>query len=547
MKRFATLLLAGALVACQDQTIPGPSTDVAAPQLRAVPMAQAPEQVVPGRILLKLQSGVAPEAVIRPFGLTVSGRGYGNAFLLLQGAAAGSERAVAARLRADSRVVWVEPDFLRQPITIDPRLWAFYNPGGLTIDFTSGPSKGQPVSSFASTADADEDNVEGYASGGSDVEIGSIDTGVDFNHAEFLPGQLIAGHDWYSNDSDPADEDGHGTHTTGTMVGRTVGVAGVSGAGAHVKVYVQRVCGPRGCPGSAISSAIRAAADEGVVAMNLSLGGSSESQAEKDAIAYATGKGALVIASAGNNGTSTVSCPACDPNAISVAASNWQDQLTYYTNWGSGLDLTAPGGQMYSNTTEESGIYSSYLGGGYAWLQGTSMAAPQVTGTAGIVASVTGLRGSALRARILGTADDLGSAGYDTQFGCGRLNSYRAVNGTGTPDGEPAGGSVVNSPECGGSSGGGGGGGQTLTASFTYSCGNTNTCSFDGTGSTGATSWSWAFGDGGTGSNSTETHTYGGAGSYPVDLTVGDGSGGSATTSRTVSCTTHRKFGLRCR
>jgi serine protease len=63
-------------------------------------------------------------------------------------------------------------------------------------------------------------------------------------------------------------------------------------------------------------------------------------------------------------------------------------------------------------------------------MQGTSMAAPQVTGTAAIVASKTGLRGSSLRSRILGTADDLGAAGYDTKFGNGRVNSYRAVTGT---------------------------------------------------------------------------------------------------------------------
>jgi serine protease len=161
--------------------------------------------------------------------------------------------------------------------------------------------------------------------------------------------------------------------------------------------------------------------------MNLSLGGSSESQAEKDAIAYATAKNALVIASAGNDGTSTISCPACDANAISVAATTWQDKLASYSNYGNGLDISAPGGTCYSNTTPEGCIYSAYLGGGYEWLQGTSMAAPQVTGTAAIVASVTGVRGSALRSRLLGSADDLGASGYDNTFGNGRLNSYRAV------------------------------------------------------------------------------------------------------------------------
>jgi subtilisin family serine protease len=334
--------------------------------------------------------------------------------------------------------VYAEPNYLRQPTAaVDAKLWAFYNPGNLNMKFTTGKSKGQPLpSSYASTVDADEDagpsGATGtYAAGGGDVVIGSIDTGVDPTHPEFT-GRLISGQDWYSNDADPRDEEGHGTHTTGTMAGSTVGVAGVSGAAAHVKVYVQRVCGRRGCPTSAIVSAIRAAADQpGLVAMNLSLGGSSESQAEKDAIAYATGKNVLVIASAGNDGTTTVSCPACDPNAISVAATTWQDKLASYSNSGTGLDISAPGGNCFSNTTAEGCIYSAYLGGGYEWLQGTSMAAPQVTGTAAIVASKLGLRGSALRTRILGNTDDLGPAGPDNTFGAGRLNSLKAVTGSG--------------------------------------------------------------------------------------------------------------------
>ena len=300
--------------------------------------------------------------------------------------------------------------------------------------FTSGSSKGKPIpSSYASILDADEDNVEGYAAGGADVVIGSIDTGVDLTHPEFT-GRLIAGKDWYSNDNNPTDEDGHGSHTTGTMAGSTVGVAGVSGAASHVSVYVQRVCGRRGCPTSAIVNAIYAAADyPNMVAINMSLGGTSESQSEKDAIAYATSKGVLVIASAGNDGVGTVACPACDPNAISVSATTWRDELASYSQYGPGLDIAAPGGQCSSNTTAEGCIYSAYKGGGYTYMQGTSMAAPQVTGTAAIVASVTGLRGSSLRSRLLSTADAKSDAG---RFGAGRLNSYRAVTGSSLPNGQ---------------------------------------------------------------------------------------------------------------
>lgn len=439
MSRFMsagiTALAVASLAACSESSL-SPANTPAAPDAPVFSAnVRGPEQVMPGEVIVKLDDASAATAVASAHGLSVGEHGYRDAFVIMRGAL-GAERANAAALKRDSRIEYAEPNYLRQVDAINSNLWAFYNQGGLNMKYTSGPSKGRYISnSYASTADADEDNVENYAAGGADVVIGSIDTGVLFTHSEFT-GRLIAGTDWYNNDSDPSDDAGHGTHTTGTMAGLTVGVAGVSGAAPHVKVFVQKVCGRVGCPTSAIVSAIRAAADYGVVAMNLSLGGSSESQAEKDAIAYAVGKGSLVIASAGNNGTSTVSCPACDPNAISVAASQWQDKLATYSNWGLGLDITAPGGNCFSNTTPEGCIYSAYYDGRYSWMQGTSMAAPQVTGTAAIVASKRGLRGSALRSQLLSTADDLGAAGYDTSFGNGRLNSYRAVIGSSLTSGQ---------------------------------------------------------------------------------------------------------------
>jgi len=395
--------------------------------------SQAPEEVMEGEIIVRLADDADPSTVARENGMEVAQAMRPARTYLLRGTI-GSERPNARMLRRDLRVLYAEPNYLRKPTAINPKLWAFYNPGGLNMLFTSGSSKGRPLpSSYASTLDADEDNIEGYAAGGADVVIGSIDTGVDLTHPEFT-GRLIAGKDWYNNDNNPTDDEGHGSHTTGTMAGSTVGVAGVAGAAPHVKVFVQKVCGRRGCPTSAIVNAIYAAADyPNMVAMNLSLGGTSESQSEKDAIAYATNKGVLVIASAGNDGVGTVACPACDPNAISVSATTWNDGLASYSQYGPGLDISAPGGQCYSNTTAEGCIYSAYKGGAYTYMQGTSMAAPQVTGTAAIVASVTGLRGSSLRSRILSTADAKSDAG---RFGAGRLNSYRAVKGTSLPSGQ---------------------------------------------------------------------------------------------------------------
>jgi subtilisin family serine protease len=422
------------LAACSESSAPVEDEDLI-PALAPSASSAAIEAVVPGEVIVQLRDGADPAEFARGKGLALAERLSAPGLAIVR-VPAGNERAMAAQLNRDPALRFAEPNFLRQPHAIDERLWAFYNRGNLSIKFTRGGSRGQSVGSYLSFADADEDNIESYAAGGAPVVVGSIDTGADLDHPELI-GRTVPGRDWVNNDSDPSDDDGHGTHTSGTMAGATVGVAGVSGAANNVKVHVQKVCGRRGCPSSAIVSAIRAAADvPGLVAMNLSLGGGSLSQGERDAIAYATGKNVLVIASAGNSGDGVVSCPACDPNAISVAATNWRDELTYYTQFGDGLDISAPGGECYSNTTNESCIYSSYLDGGFAMLQGTSMAAPQVTGTAAIVASKTGLRGAALRSRLETTADDRGAAGYDTNFGHGRLNSYRAVTGNTLPSGQ---------------------------------------------------------------------------------------------------------------
>lgn len=457
--RFHAVLAAAAalsLAACSEVPLPVQPAD--SPDATAPSLSASSSDFVPGEIIVGYRDGVDVAAVAKRNGVALARTGYLNRFSVLR-TAPGGERALIARLAADPNVEYAEPNYIRHTDAIDSRLWAFYNAGGLNMSFFNDASgrTGPLPSTYASIADADMDNIEGYAAGGADVTIGSIDTGVDFTHPEFT-GRLIAGKDWVDNDNDPSDtpDEGHGTHTTGTMAGSTVGVAGVSGAAPHVFVYVQRVCGAAGCPSSAIINAINAAATyidshgNHLVAVNMSLGGGTESIGEKNAIKAATTNGVLVIASAGNSGTGSVACPACDANAISVSSVTWRDELATYSQYGSGLDISAPGGTCYSNTTPEGCIFSAVAhgytggtvysgplaGGSYTYMQGTSMAAPQVTGTAAIVASKTGLRGASLRSRILNTADDKGTAGYDTKFGAGRVNAYRAVTNTVLPAGQ---------------------------------------------------------------------------------------------------------------
>lgn len=156
---------------------------------------------------------------------------------------------------------------------------------------------------------------------------------------------------------------------------------------------------------------------------------------------------------------------------------------------------------------------------GYDSYNGTSMATPHVAGVAALVWSQApaGTTAADIRNALISTAEDLGSAGYDTAYGYGLVQTADAVAFLG-----------------------GGGGGDTNTAptaSFTFSCTDLS-CSFDGTGSSDADgdtlSYSWDFGDGATATGSTASHTYGTDGSYTVTLTVGDGTD-TGTDSRTVT------------
>lgn len=285
--------------------------------------------------------------------------------------------------------------------------------------------------SDTATPDADMDwqeafNFLGPSFSGSAV-VAIIDTGIDFQHPDLEAKINTDGYDYLDGDFDPTDTYGHGTHVAGIVLAETGNgndssdpdTAGV-GLSPNIRVMPMRVGDSGGCPTSAIVDAIYDAADNGADVINLSLGGRFGSAAEEQAIDYAWGRGLVVVASSGNDGSGKVSYPAAFARAIAVGATDWHDAPAPYSNKGSDLDVTAPGGAM-DRYDDPGGIYSTmptgdvYLTTTYSYdnnydqLQGTSMAAPQVSGLAALLFSLDpGLSNAEIRSIIESTADDDG-------------------------------------------------------------------------------------------------------------------------------------------
>ena len=296
--------------------------------------------------------------------------------------------------------------------------------------------------------------------GSSAVIVAVIDTGIT-PHPD-LTARLTAGYDFISDpsnsldgngmDPDPTDTDPssgyHGTHVAGTIGAATdngTGVAGVTWAG---RIMPLRVLGRWGGTHFDIAQSLRYAARlsnasgqlplERAHVVNMSLGGGPPDQTLADACAAARNAGVVVVAAAGNESTGTVSYPAAHPGVVAVGALDAAGQRAPYSNWGSALDLMAPGGDMGQDLTGDGwgdGVLSTVWDdqsspprGSYEHYNGTSMAAPHVAGVAALVLAVApGLTPAQVEAYLTSSANDLGAPGFDTQWGWGLVDAYRAV------------------------------------------------------------------------------------------------------------------------
>ncbi|WP_322798287.1 S8 family serine peptidase [Thermoflexus sp.] len=266
--------------------------------------------------------------------------------------------------------------------------------------------------------------------GSSSVWIAVIDTGVDYTHPDLSSSRIWLGYDFVNNDPDPMDDEGHGTHVAGIAGANTNNSVGIAGVCWHCDLLAVKVLDQEGSGyDTDVADGIRYAVDWGAAhgkrtIINLSLGGSYPSSALADAVSYARSRGALLVAAAGNRNTSAPFYPAAYPGVIGVSATNSSDQRASFSNYGSYVDIAAPGVSILS--TYPSNVYPyGYL---YLWASGTSMAAPHVAGVAGLVWSRRPtLTPDGVCDLLLSTADDLGVAGRDDFFGYGRLDAYEAV------------------------------------------------------------------------------------------------------------------------
>jgi len=358
---------------------------------------------------------------------------------------------------------------------------------------------------------------------GTGVNVAIIDTGIYHTHPDLID-NYKGGYDFVNNDDDPMDDNGHGTHCAGIIaaIDNEIGVIGVA---PEANLYALKILDSTGSGSSSdLIAAIEWAIDthkdtdqsNNIQIISMSLGsnlGDLSLQGECSKAYY--DYGILLVAAAGNDGKAsgvgdTVDYPAAYSSVIAVAATDSTDKRASFSSTGPAVELAAPGVN----------IFSTYLGG-YASASGTSMACPHVAGTAALVLYANpSFTNDDIREKLKQTATDLGTSGWDTLYGFGRVNAEAAAI-VSAPD--------ENTP-------------PVAEANGPYSVTVENPVYFSSEGSYdpdgSVVAYEWDFGD--ETENSFEqnpSHTYSTAGTYTVTLTVTDNENAVGTDTATVEVT----------
>jgi len=267
----------------------------------------------------------------------------------------------------------------------------------------------------------------------------------DYNEAHF-----ISGFDFVNNDAHPNDNHSHGTHVTSTIVESTNNGLALCGIAFNVTVLPIKVVNWLGIGNADVFAlGLYYAVEQGADIINISLAASSNpGPVVEDAIEYAAHRDVIMVAGTGNSGYGSICYPAKYDEVIAVSAtcSSVPDSLAYYSNFGSGVEVSAPGGDLVdrdNNGFPDLVVQQTFLPGqfnnglakpdsflliGYG---GTSMATPHTTGVIALMLS-HGIPRENIREVLHQTSIDCGTLGYDTLFGFGRIDAFRALGGEDT-------------------------------------------------------------------------------------------------------------------
>ena len=259
---------------------------------------------------------------------------------------------------------------------------------------------------------------------GSGITVAVIDTGIT-KVRDLYETKFVKGYDFVNDREEAKDDNGHGTHVAGTIAQATNNKYGVAGIAYEASLMPLKVLSSYGGGTVAdIAEAIKFAADKGADVINMSLGGGGESKLMKEAIEYAHRKGVVIIAAAGNENTNGASYPARYPYVIGVSAIGPDGEKAPYSNFGAGVDISAPGGseagKILQETIDDNGE------GVFLGFQGTSMASPHVAGVAALI-KAAGIKEPDEVLKVLKQSARVIQDDGLNYYGAGQLNAEAAV------------------------------------------------------------------------------------------------------------------------
>ncbi len=320
-----------------------------------------------------------------------------------------SVKEAVSRIGADERVAFAEPNYLVRASANDPYLSYQWNLAQIGVE-----------------------QAWGYGTG-LGVTVAVLDTGVRTGAPDGI-GRVASGYDFYNNDSDTTDGNGHGTFVAGTIAQSTDNGVGVAGIAPDATILPVQVLSSQGYGDvTAIVNGIIWATDQGADVINMSLGTNYSTNTLESACQYAYDNGVVVVAASGNEYSSSVSYPARYDTVVAVGANRYDGTRAGYSNYGTGMDLVAPGGDLSKDQNSDGyadGILQETFENNqwtYPFWEGTSMASPHVAATAALIIEQGIHDPDQVRDILNSSAIDMGASGYDTSYGYGRLDTLAAV------------------------------------------------------------------------------------------------------------------------